>query len=34
MMKIRVMTMRDYEKVLKLWQSAPGIGMRSLDDSE
>ncbi|MDR2028516.1 MAG: GNAT family N-acetyltransferase [Treponema sp.] len=33
-MKVRIMTLEDYEKVYSLWSSGPGIGLRSLDDSE
>jgi ribosomal protein S18 acetylase RimI-like enzyme len=33
-MKVRIMTLKDYEKVYSLWSSGPGIGLRSLDDSE
>lgn len=32
-MRIRVMTMDDYEKVYRLWTNTAGVGMRSLDDS-
>lgn len=32
-MKIRVMTMDDYEAVYAVWTGTPGVGMRSLDDS-
>lgn len=32
-MKIRLMTIEDYDKVYGLWSSTPGMGMRSLDDS-
>jgi len=32
-MKIRVMTINDYNKVYQLWTSTEGMGMRSLDDS-
>lgn len=32
--EIRPMYLADYEAVYKLWTSAPGVGMRSLDDSE
>jgi ribosomal protein S18 acetylase RimI-like enzyme len=31
---IRLMTIADYEPVFRLWQSAAGVGLRSLDDSE
>lgn len=30
---IRTMTLADYDAVLALWQSTPGMGLRSLDDS-
>lgn len=30
---IRNMTVNDYEKVLQLWTSTKGMGLRSLDDS-
>ena len=33
-MIIRLMKACDYEKVFELWTSTPGVGMRSLDDSE
>ena len=33
-MKIRPMTIDDYQKVHELWEAAPGVGLRSLDDSE
>jgi len=32
-MKIRTMTMDDYEAVYALWTGTAGMGMRSLDDS-
>lgn len=32
-MQIREMTIDDYEDAYRLWQSTPGIGLRSLDDS-
>jgi ribosomal protein S18 acetylase RimI-like enzyme len=32
-MNIRTMKAEDYEKVHELWKTAPGIGLRSLDDS-
>jgi len=32
-MKIKVMTINDYDKVYQLWTSTEGMGMRSLDDS-
>jgi ribosomal protein S18 acetylase RimI-like enzyme len=32
-MKIRIMTLTDYEKAYALWTSGQGIGLRSLDDS-
>ena len=31
---IRLMKTHDYKKVFDLWKSTPGVGMRSLDDSE
>lgn len=33
-MKIRVMTIKDYSDVYKLWLSCKGMGLNSLDDSE
>jgi ribosomal protein S18 acetylase RimI-like enzyme len=33
-MHIRVMTADDYGKVYELWKTAPGIGLRALDDTE
>jgi len=33
-MNIRIMKKDDYGKVFDLWTSTPGVGMRSLDDSE
>lgn len=33
-MRIRKMTIDDYEKVYQLWTNTPGMGMRSLDDSK
>lgn len=30
---VRVMTIGDYEEVLRLWRDTPGMGLRSLDDS-
>lgn len=33
-MEIRIMMIRDYDKVYKLWSNTQGMGMRSLDDSE
>ncbi|MDR2069027.1 MAG: GNAT family N-acetyltransferase [Spirochaetaceae bacterium] len=33
-MAIRVMTREDYPAVYKLWKAVPGIGLRSLDDTE
>lgn len=30
---LRKMTIEDYEALLALWQSTPGLGLRSLDDS-
>lgn len=32
-MKIRSMTIEDYEVVYQLWLSTPGMGLNSLDDS-
>ncbi|MBR7064277.1 MAG: GNAT family N-acetyltransferase [Treponema sp.] len=32
-MKIRLMTIEDYEKVYKLWLSCEGMGLNNLDDS-
>ncbi|WP_407308546.1 GNAT family N-acetyltransferase [Desulfosporosinus sp. SB140] len=32
-MKIRVMSIEDYDKVYQLWTNTEGMGMRSLDDS-
>lgn len=33
MMTIRLMTPTDYDRVLALWQSTPGVGLNSIDDS-
>ena len=33
-MKIRKMTINDYEGVYELWVNTPGMGMRSVDDSK
>jgi len=33
-MKIRVMTIKDYEKVYSLWLNTPGMGLNNLDDSK
>lgn len=33
-MKIRKMTINDYEGVYELWINTPGMGMRSVDDSK
>jgi ribosomal protein S18 acetylase RimI-like enzyme len=33
-MRIRMMTISDYEKVYELWANTAGMGIRSLDDSE
>jgi ribosomal protein S18 acetylase RimI-like enzyme len=33
-MKIRTMTIADYPRVYELWQGAPGVCLRRLDDSE
>ena len=32
-MQIRVMNIKDYDRVYALWTGTPGMGMRSLDDS-
>jgi ribosomal protein S18 acetylase RimI-like enzyme len=32
-MTIRLMTPEDYDRVLALWQSTPGVGLNSIDDS-
>jgi len=32
-MEIRIMTMKDYDKVYALWTGTQGMGLRSLDDS-
>lgn len=32
-MKIRTITIEDYDQIYKLWTSTPGMGLRSLDDS-
>ena len=32
-MRIRVLTMADYDLVYALWTGTPGMGLRSLDDS-
>ena len=32
-MKIRIMTIEDYEGVYQLWTATAGMGMRNLDDS-
>ena len=32
-MKIRLLTIEDYDKVYQLWTNTKGMGMRSLDDS-
>ncbi|WP_088188897.1 GNAT family N-acetyltransferase [Desulfosporosinus sp. FKA] len=32
-MNIRLMSVKDYDKVNQLWKSTEGMGMRSLDDS-
>lgn len=32
-LKIRIMTIEDYEAVYQLWTTASGIGLRSIDDS-
>lgn len=31
---IRVMTIEDYPQLFQLWKNTPGMGLRSLDDSE
>jgi len=33
-MKIRIMTLDDYEKVYSLWLSTPNMGLNNLDDSK
>ena len=33
-MKIRIMTINDYNQVYSLWKSTPNIGLNNLDDSE
>lgn len=33
-MDIRIMTIKDYEKVYELWMSCAGIGLNDLDDSK
>ena len=33
-MKIRIMSMNDYEAVYHLWISTPGMGLNNLDDSK
>ena len=33
-MKIRLMTIEDYEKVYRLWLSCEGMGLNNLDDSK
>ena len=33
MIKIRVMTIADYEEVYQLWLNTPGMGLNSIDDS-
>jgi ribosomal protein S18 acetylase RimI-like enzyme len=33
-MEIKVMTTDDYPDVFELWNSTPGVGLKSLDDSE
>ena len=32
-MQIRIMTIQDYEGVYRLWQSTPGMGLNTTDDS-
>ena len=32
-MKIRIMTLEDYEEVCRLWQNTPGMGLNNVDDS-
>jgi len=34
MIKIRVMTIEDYEEVYQLWLNTPGMGLNSIDDSK
>ena len=33
-MKIRLMTIKDYEQVYDLWMNTPGMGLNDLDDSK
>lgn len=33
-MQIRVLTIEDYDEAYLLWTSSPGIGLKTLDDSE
>lgn len=33
-MKIRLMTMNDYEQIYDLWINTPGLGLNNLDDSK
>ena len=33
-MKIRLMTIEDYERVYQLWLSCEGMGLNNLDDSK
>ena len=33
-MKIRLMTIKDYEQVYSLWINTPGMGLNNLDDSK
>ena len=33
-MKVRKMTIEDYEEVYKLWMSCAGMGLNNLDDSK
>ena len=34
MIKIRVMTIEDYDEVYHLWINTPGMGLNSIDDSK
>lgn len=34
MIKIRVMTIEDYDEVYHLWMNTPGMGLNSIDDSK
>jgi len=33
-MKIRIMTINDYEKVYSLWMNTPNMGLNNIDDSK